>query len=203
MDGKIRKTSGKRVLILLTPFLGGRPCGQWKPMALTQKGSEDRIHEPGRAWLSRSASQIDRIVDHRRGRHAIQVEQLVHAQAEDGQDFFVHPGSGTSSEVCNEMIERALPPQGPGHDLSRERSIPCVIEGTAALREGRRQIESAGRDRAQCVIGGRACRRGHGAPSTAPARTGRPARKSRAPIGRRPSGWSSTMASTPAPPVAM
>jgi hypothetical protein len=41
------------------------------------------------------------------------------------------------------MIERALPPQGPGHDLSGERSIPRVIEGTAALRKGRRQIESA------------------------------------------------------------
>jgi len=187
----------------LAPFLGVRACGEWKPVALTQKGPEDRIHEPGRAWLSRSASQIDRIVDHRRGRHPIQVEQLVHAQPEDREDFVVHPGNGTSSEVCDEMIERALPPQGPGYDLSRERSVSRVTEGTAALRKGRRQIESAGRHRTQRVVGGCARGGGHGAPSTAPASTGRPARKSRVRIGRRPSGWSSTMASTPALPVAM
>ena len=102
----------------------------------------------------------------------------------------------------DEMIERALPPQRPDDDRRRKCSIALVIEGTPTVSKGRRQIESARRNRAQRVVGRRARGGGHVAPNTVPASTGRPARKSRAVIGRRPSGCSSTMASTPAAPVA-
>src|SRR5262249_62165389 len=101
-----------------------------------------------------------------------------------------------------EVIEAALPRKRGDHDLRGERGIALVVNGTPALGERGGQIESAGRYRAQRVAGRPPRGRGHGAPSTVPARTGRPARKSRADIGRRPSGCSSTMASRPALPVA-
>ena len=55
-----------------------------------------------------AACEIDRIVhDGRRG-HAVEMKQLIEAEANDQQDVGVEPGDRTAGEMLDEMVEAPL-----------------------------------------------------------------------------------------------
>ena len=91
---------------------GGRERRRfWKRqlLALARDGAQNGIHEAGGAAFARASSQLDRVVHHRRGRHPIQVQQLVDAEAKDVQDFRVEPSGGAPCEARDQVVEGALP----------------------------------------------------------------------------------------------
>ena len=101
---------------------GGHECRWfWKRqlLALARDGAEDRVHEAGGAAFAGASSQLDRVVHRRRGRHPIQVQQLVDAEAKNVQDFRVEPSGGAPCEVRDQVVEGALPSQGAGGDSRR------------------------------------------------------------------------------------
>ena len=117
----------------------------WKRqlLALARDGAEDRVHEAGGAAFARASSQLDGIVHRRRGRHPIQVQQLVDAEAKDVQDFRVEPSGRAPCEVRDQVVEGALPSQGAGGDLAGERTVTRVAEGRAGVCERLRQVRAS------------------------------------------------------------
>ena len=172
--------------------------------ASTQHG----VHEAGRARLARRPRQIHRIVHDRGRRHAIEVQQLIEAEAQDDERRQGRAGDSGRLAKCSIRWSR----------LRCQRSVPVTISAAsarsrssarccAALRERGRQVGALAGDCAQRVERRRARRRGHATaveaarPAGQPAPGARPARKSRAVIGRRPSGCSSLDRQAPPCPV--
>ena len=140
-----------------------RTRGQRKLVLLPERRAQHRVHESARAWLSRRAGQIHRIVHDRGCRHPIQVEQLIQAETQDGDDLRIELADAALREVLDEMVEAALPPQRAGDDLGSQRPIALVLEMLAAGVECRGQIGPAGCDCAKRVIRSGSRRGGHGA----------------------------------------
>ncbi len=125
---------------------GGRERRRfWKRqlLALARDGAEDRIHEAGGAAFAHASSQLDRVVHRRRGRHPIQVQQLVDAEAKDVQDFRVEPSGGAPCDVRDQLVVGALPSSGAGGDLAGARTVTRVAERRAGVRERLRQVRAS------------------------------------------------------------
>src|SRR5688500_17180490 len=167
-------------------------------MAIAKRRSQDRVDEPGGALLSGAARQVHGIVHDRRRRNAVEMKQLIEAEADDQQDVGVEPGNRPAGEMLDEVVEAPLPPQRAGHDVRRERAIAVVGEACPRLNKRGGAINATCCDGAKPVERGRAARPAHD-PNFIPGRTGRPARKSRVRIGRRPSAWTSVRAISPSP----
>jgi hypothetical protein len=112
-------------------------------MTVAERGTQDRIYESGGALLSCAPRQINCIVHDGRRRHAIEMQELIQAEANDQQDVYVEFRNGTVGETLDEMVEAALPPQRAGHDVCRQRAIAVVGEVSARLNEGGGKINAA------------------------------------------------------------
>ena len=116
-------------------------------MSLTQRRTQDCVHESACARFARRPRQINGIVYDRRSRNTSEMEKLIQAQAEDGEDLTVKFRNLAPREVFNEVIETSLPAQGTGNDLGSKRSVPFVGQVRTTGVKRRRQIGAAARDR--------------------------------------------------------
>ena len=64
-----------------------RPRRQRQSGAFQRQCPKDAVDKPGRTALPHAPHQFDRVVDDGGGRDACEVEQLIRAQAQDGQHF--------------------------------------------------------------------------------------------------------------------
>ena len=170
---------------------------QGKPLPLTADTSQHGIHEPGRAPLAHLSCEIHRVLDRRRRRDPIQVQQLKHRQPQNVDDLGIQLGEGTVRERLDHMIERALPSQCASGDFSRKRAVALVGEAPPRGSQCGTEIDTAAGDTPQHFV----CRESRGCNhlfiggaaggrrNRAPRGIRWPARKSRAFIGRLPSGW--------------
>ena len=60
--------------------------------------------------------------------HAVQMQQLVQAEAQDDQHVGVELSDGPACEVLDQMVEAALPAERAGHDFRGERANALVSE---------------------------------------------------------------------------
>ena len=67
-------------------------------------------------------------------------------QAQDVEDLGIEAGERPLGERVDDVIERALPAQRAGGDLSGERAIALVVQSGAGPRERRRQIHGFWRE---------------------------------------------------------
>ena len=74
--------------------LRGRPRRQRQVVPLPPDPPEHRVHERARAALARLPRHLHRVVDHRAGGHAVEVEELVGAEAEDVEHLRIEAASG-------------------------------------------------------------------------------------------------------------
>jgi len=95
-------------------------------MALTNDGSQHAIHETAGARLSRRSRQVYGIVDGGGGRYAIEVEDLIEAEAEDRDHLGIELAETTSGEMLDQVVKAALPSQRAGHNFRRERPVAIV-----------------------------------------------------------------------------
>src|SRR5688572_11824933 len=122
------------------------------------------------------------------------MQELVQAQSQDLQYVAIDSGHGARREMLGEVIELPLPAQRASDDFGGKRTIPFVGQMTTTLCQGRWQVSTFVGDGAERVKGRRTCWRGHGLVKRASRCRRWPARNSRASIGRRPSGWTCSIA---------
>src|ERR1051325_438512 len=89
---RVRRTSRKRQLV-----------------TLTQCRAEHRVDESACAWLSGRPRQIDGIVHDRRGRNAIEVEELIQTEPENRDDLRIQLADASLRKIFDEMIDATLP----------------------------------------------------------------------------------------------
>src|SRR5216110_1944600 len=70
-------------------FWGGGASGQRQVVAFAGDAAKNRVHEAGRAFLACLAREIDGIVDGRRRRNPIEMQNLKRGQTEDVEDFAI------------------------------------------------------------------------------------------------------------------
>ena len=104
-------------------------------------------------------------------------------------------------ELIEHVIERRAPAEHPERDLARQRTIAAILERGAGARERGRQDPVPLRTACNGLIS-RPAGGAHRPPNRSPGRTRWPARKSRAVIGRLPSGWISSTRSAVSSPAA-
>ena len=107
-------------------------------MALAHDGAEHGVDKTRGARLVRRACEVDRVVHHGRGRHAVQVEQLIDRQTQDDADLDVERLEGTTRERAADMVERALPAQRAQDDIGREGAVAVFREANEESGFGRR-----------------------------------------------------------------
>jgi hypothetical protein len=94
--------------------------------------------------LADRADHLDRFTDSCVRRHAIEVQELIRAAPEDGQDFRHHVIDRTAARRGNARIDFRSPPQRSGRDFEEERAIADVANvGSLALRFCRQRRASA------------------------------------------------------------
>ncbi len=95
------------------------------------------------------------------GRHPIQMQELKDRASQDIEDLGVQSRHGTAAELRDDVVERALPSERAGDDLSREGSIAFVWQPRTGAREGMGQVGTFRRHRAQRFVRRFARRRDH------------------------------------------
>ena len=193
-DAEIRER-GRAIAAVVRP----RRQRQAVPLA-ERRCAARRSRTRWRSAFCAAPRQIHRVVHDRRRRHAIEVQQLVQAQAQDDEDVGVELAQRAFGEMLDQIIEAALPPQRAGDDFGGQRAVALVgqvLRGTGRARRGGRRARRrsrAARETPPCAPARSWTRLQGAAPGVA---RGCPARKSRAGIGRRPSGCSRSIAIRP------
>ena len=80
-------------------------------MTVSGDAAQHRIHEAGRTGLSRPSRHRDGIVDGRRRRDAIEMNQLICADAQNLQDVEIELVQGPPGVFRNQVVELTLPSQ--------------------------------------------------------------------------------------------
>ena len=110
--------------------------------SLPERRTQDGVDETGRALLARRARQAHRIVNDGGRRHAIEMQDLIEAQAQDDEHFLVERLERAGRHALDQVVAGSLPAKRAVDDGRRKRSIPLVRRDGGGSRRGR----SAGRD---------------------------------------------------------
>ena len=202
-DAQIGKCGGTVRVVL-------RPRGKREPVSLPHSRAKDGVHETCGAGFARRAREIHCIVDGGRCRNAGQVKDLIEAQSQQRHDLDVEPADRAARKVRDQVVDSAPPAERAGDDLGCQRAVPLVRQPLTTLRQRRWKVDAfvldaskggEGRRTGGCNHGTCVLPRtgGGGSVNLSPGWTRWPARKSRARIGRRPSGWTSSTAMRPCP----
>ena len=186
-------------LFEVVDFAGGiadRSRRERQPVPLAARAPEQCVDERRGARLAGLLRQMHGVVDGRRRRDPIEMQQLKQRQAEDVDHFGIERRERPTGVGRDEDVERALPAQRSRGDLAGKCAVAFVVKMRSGADEGRRQVGAAGADRPQHVVRCEAGRRNHGS-KIIPGRIRYPARNSRLLNTRRPSGCSCRICSVP------
>ncbi len=123
-------------------LVAGRTGRQRQLVTLTTDPPQQRVDERARALLAGLSGHVDRIADDSRRGNAIQMEKLEHRAAQDIEHLRIQPRGGAAAERGDDVVERSLPPERAGDDLTRERAIAFVRQARARAGEGMGQVGS-------------------------------------------------------------
>ena len=99
------------------------------------------LTNPAALGLSCISRQVDGVVDDGGGRHAIEMQELVEAEAQDVKNLAVDRGERAPREMFDEDVEAALPAQRPGDDLRGECAVAFVGQLPTTRRERRGKVD--------------------------------------------------------------
>ena len=150
-----------------SPACWGR-AGNASRRALAEQRAQERVDEArGRRALG-EAREIDRVV-HDGGRgHAVQVQDLVKAEPQDGQDSRVRGDAASRGGRGDNGVQRALPAQRALHDLGSQCLVARVVQSPAAFGQRGGQVQGSVLDGRERPVGRDAGRRGHGEEKRSP-----------------------------------
>ncbi len=108
---------------------------QGQPIARARDRPQHAVDETARAGLAPSPHQRHRVVDHGRGGHALEEEQLEQAQAQDLEDDARRACRGCADRLLQVEVEPRAPPQRADDDRGGQRAVALVGQLVARARE--------------------------------------------------------------------
>jgi hypothetical protein len=133
-----------------------------------QQGAQHGVDEPPGAGLAGAARHLHRLVHRRARRDAVEVENLIGAEAKDVGDLGIERLDRPAGEVRDQKVELSLPAKRAGRQLAGQRAVPRVRELLPVSHERRAERAAAGSHGPERPIGRPARRRDHGSPKRMP-----------------------------------